>query len=106
MTKTMYDLKKDLIKELNDNKQEILENDELIYEFVDSNVPIMNYDLLKLACDDLYLGFPDEEGIIDVDIEKVCSESADNAYDIIKANVYCELMTEAHTWLDLAQEIA
>ena len=96
MTKTMYELKKDLIEELNDNKQEILENDELIYEFVDSNVPIMNYDLLKLACDDLYLGFPDEEGI---------SESADNAYDIIKANVYCELMTEAHTWLDLAQEV-
>ena len=57
----------------------------------------MNYDLLKLACDNLWFGYPDDAGI---------SESADNAYDIIKANVYCELMTEAHTWLDLAQEVA
>ena len=90
MTKTMYELKKDLIEELNDNKQEILENDELIYEFVDSNVPIMNYDLLKLACDDLWLGYKTEEQ------EEM---KAENSYDIIKWNIYEKLSEIAYKWL-------
>ena len=40
----MYQLEKNLIDELNDNKEEILENEDLLHEYVDSNVPVYNYD--------------------------------------------------------------
>ena len=53
----MYQLEKNLIDELNDNKEEILKNEDLLHEYVDSHVPVYNYDRLLLACDDLWLGY-------------------------------------------------
>ncbi len=64
----MYQLEKDLIDELNDNKKEILENENLLHEYVDSHIPVYNFDRLQLACDDLYLGYPSESGILRVAI--------------------------------------
>jgi hypothetical protein len=88
---TMHELEKNLIQELNDNKEEILENEDLLYEYVDSHVPVYNYDRLQLACDDLWLGYPSESGI---------SEGCDNAYDIIAHNIYEKLMEKAQSWLN------
>ena len=88
---SMYQLEKNLVDELNDNKDEILENDDLLHEYVDSNIPVYNFDLLQLACDDLWLGYPNESGL---------SEGSDNAYDIIKSNVYEKLNEAAHDWLN------
>jgi hypothetical protein len=87
---TMYQLEKNLIDELNDNKQEILENDDLIHEYVNSNIPVYNFDRLQLACDDLWLGYPSESGL---------SEGCDNAYDIIATNIYEKLSQVANDWL-------
>ena len=93
MTKkiSMYQLEKDLIDELNDNKEQILENEDLLHEYVDSHVPVYNYDRLLLACDNLELGYPSESGI---------SEGCDNAYDIIAHNVYEKLMEVAQEWFN------
>ena len=94
----MHQLEKNLIDELNDNKEEILKNEDLLHEYVDSHVPVYNYDRLLLACDDLWLGYPSESGI---------SEGCDNAYDIIAHNVYEKLMEAAHSWLnDNQKEVA
>jgi len=88
---TMYQLEQNLIGELNDNKQQILDNEDLLHEFVESNVPVYNYDLLVLACDDLYLGYPNEY--------IVPGENSYNAYEIIKWNVYEKLLEVANDWL-------
>ena len=94
----MYQLEKNLIDELNDNKEEILKNEDLLHEYVDSHIPVYNYHRLLLACDDLWLGYPSESGI---------SEGCDNAYDIIAYNVYEKLMEVAHSWLnDNQREVA
>tara|TARA_Y100001938_G_scaffold120059_1_gene166557 strand:- start:181 stop:495 length:315 start_codon:yes stop_codon:yes gene_type:complete len=94
----MYQLEKNLIDELNDNKEEILKNEDLLHEYVYSHIPVYNYDRLLLACDDLWLGYPSESGI---------SEGCDNAYDIIAHNVYEKLMEVAHSWLnDNQREVA
>ena len=90
---TMHQLEKDLIDELNSNKKEILENqypEDSVTELADSYVPVYNFNLLQLACDDLWLGYANESGL---------SEGSDNAYDIIKSNVYEKLNEVAHTWL-------
>jgi len=93
MTKkiSMYQLEKNLVDELNDNKKEILENENLLHEYVDSHVPVYNYDRLLLACDDLWLGYPSESG---------ASEGCDNAYDIIAHNIYEKLMEVAQEWFN------
>ena len=88
---TMYQLEKDLIDELNDNKKEILDNEDLLHEYVDSNVPVYNYNRLQLACDDLWLGYPSGSGI---------SKGCNNAYDIIGNNIYEKLMEKAQSWLN------
>ena len=88
----MYQLEKNLVDELNDNKQEILNNEDLLYEYVDSHVPVYNYDRLQLACDDLWLGYPSDSGI--------SKEFASNAYDIIAHNIYEKLMEKAQSWLN------
>jgi len=92
---TMHQLEKNLIDELNDNKEEILENEDLLYEYVDSHVPVYNYDRLQLACDDLWLGYPSDSGI---------SEGCNNAYDIIAHNIYEKLMQKAQEWLNDNEE--
>jgi len=95
---TMYQLKQDLLAELNDNKKEILKAqhpEDILHEYVDSNIPVYNYDRLQLACDDLWLGYPSENGL---------SEGFDNAYDIIASNIYEKLNETAHNWLRINQE--
>ena len=95
---TMYQLEQDLLAELNDNKKEILEHkypEDILHEYVDSNVPVYNYDRLQLACDDLWLGYPSDSGL---------SDGCDNAYDIIASNIYEKLSEAAHDWLRINQE--
>jgi len=59
----IYTLEQNLIEELNDNKQDILENscpEDVVYQYADSWVPVYNYDLLEVAQSDLTLGYCDE----------------------------------------------
>tara|TARA_R100000084_G_C4504008_1_gene79443 strand:- start:76 stop:309 length:234 start_codon:yes stop_codon:yes gene_type:complete len=43
----MYQLEKNLVDELNENKQEILDNENLLYKYVDSHIPVYNaYDII------------------------------------------------------------
>ena len=56
----IYQLEQNLIRDLNDNKDQILKNEDLLSEYVESVVPVYNYDLLLLACDDLWLGYPND----------------------------------------------
>jgi hypothetical protein len=92
---TMYQLEQNLIGELNDNKQQILNNEDLLFQFVDSYIPIYNYDLLMLAADDLYLGYSDDYIMPD--------ENNHNIYDIIKWNVYNKLLEVANEWFSKQQ---
>ena len=55
-------------------------------------VPVYNYDLLLLACDDLWLGYPNDY------ISEV--EHKYDAYEIIKWNVYEKLFNFANEWLE------
>ena len=90
---TMHQLEIDLIDELNNNKKEILERkypSDVIHEYVDGWIPVYNYDLLRLACDDLWLGYKTEEQ------EEM---KAENSYDIIKWNIYEKLSEIAYKWL-------
>ena len=60
----IYTLEQNLIEELNDNKEDILENscpEDVVSEYADSWVPIYNYDLLEVAQSDLTLGYIDHE---------------------------------------------
>ena len=87
----MYQLEQNLLRDLNDNKNQILENEDLLSEYVESVVPVYNYDLLLLACDDLYLGYPNDY------IGE--AEYKYDAYEIIKWNVYEKLFNFANEWL-------
>ena len=95
---TMYQLEKDFLEELENNKNEILEAkypEDLLGERADSWVPVYNYDRLQLACDDLWLGYP-SEGYVTKDCE--------NAYDIIAVNIYERLVIIGYDWLEQRQQ--
>ena len=88
----MYELEDSFKKLLEDNKKEILESkyiDDTLHEYTDGHVPIYNYDLLRLACDDLYLGYKTEDNE---------QENFESAYDIIKWNIYEKLNSIAYEW--------
>jgi len=89
----MWELEKSFKELLEDNKKEILESkyiDDTLHDFADGHVPVYNYDLLRLACDDLWLGYKTEEQ------EEMKAESS---YDIIKWNIYEKLSEIAYKWL-------
>jgi len=94
----IYQLEQNLIRDLNDNKDQILKNEDLLSEYVESMVPVYNYDLLLLACDDLWLGYPNDY------ISEV--EHKYDAYEIIKWNVYEKLFNFANDWLNQNRKAA
>ena len=81
----MYELEDSFKKLLEDNKI-----DDILHEYTDGHVPIYNYDLLRLACDDLYLGYKTEDNE---------QENFESAYDIIKWNIYEKLNSIAYEWI-------
>ena len=92
---SLYQLKTDLLDELKDRKKEILEDeypDDLIREIVDSFTPIMTYDLLEVAQDDLWLAV-DEPDIMAFD-------GKNTAVNAIAGNLYDYLFEIAIEWLD------
>ncbi len=94
---TMYQLKKDFLEGLEDCKNEILEctyPEDSIHERADSYVPVYNYELLQLASDDLWLGYPSESGL---------TSGCEDAYKIISMNIYEHLLCIGHEWLEQAQ---
>ena len=95
----MKNLEKELLEELENNKQEILEDkypEDVIREYVDSSVPVMTYDLLKLAESDFWLAV-DEPEIMAFD-------GKNSAVNAIAGNVYERLMEVASDWLDKNQK--
>ena len=95
---TMYQLEKNLIDELNQDKKELLKDkypEEMLYGYINSNVPFYNVEKLQLACDDLWLGYPSEDGL---------SAGSTNAYDIIANNIYEKLEKVALDWLKSAKQ--
>ena len=91
----IYTLEQNLIEELNDNKEDILENscpEDIVTEYADSWVPIYNYDLLEVAQSDLSLGY--ESDTQEGDIYKQLSWA-----------IYERLHYVAHMWLQNNREV-
>ena len=90
----MYELEKNLIDELNDNKKEILENEypsDLITEYADGWIPVYNSDLIKALSDDPSLANVYDEGLL--------PENPD-VHSIIKTAIYERLIGVAYEWLN------
>ena len=90
----IYTLEQNLIEELNDNKEDILENscpEDVVSEYADSCIPIYNYDLLEVAQSDLSLGY--ESDMQEGDI-----------YQQLTWSIYARLRIIATEWLEQAQE--
>ena len=91
---TIYQLEKNLIDELNDNKKEILENEypsDLITEYADSWIPVYNSDLIEALSDDHTLAYVDEQGLL---------PEEPSVHDIIRVAIYERLMAVAYKWLN------
>lgn len=98
---TMYQLEKNLIDELNDNKKEILDSkypEDLMMEYVDGWIPIYNSDLIEALSEDHTLAYVDDTGIL--------GENPD-VHQIIRCSIYEKLSSIAHKWLyDNQKEVA
>ena len=96
MTKTisMYQLEKNLIDELNDNKKEILEREypsDLITEYADGWIPIYNSDLIETLSSDDSLSNVDDTGLL---------PENPSVHDIIRTAIYERLIGVAYEWLN------
>ena len=90
---TMYQLEKDLIEELNDNKKEILEHEhpgDLITEYTDGYVPIYNSDLIDVLGSDHTLTKVDDYGLL---------PKNPNVHDILRTAINERLISVAYEWL-------
>ena len=90
---TMYQLEKNLIEELNDNKKEILEHEypsDLITEYADGWIPIYNSDLIEALSSDPSLAYVDDHGLLPTD---------PGVHDMIRTAIYERLINVAYTWL-------
>ena len=90
---TMYQLEKDLIEELNDNKKEILEHEypsDLITEYADGYVPIYNSDLIDVLGSDHTLSQVDDYGLL---------PENPSVHDILRTAIYERLISVAYEWL-------
>lgn len=96
---TMYQLKKDLIEQLQVEKEQILSAEypeDLLYEFVDGAVPIYYYQLLELAIDDTYIATNEPD--------LLAYDGKPTPINAIAGNVYEALRTEAYEWLEEVKE--
>jgi len=91
----MEKLKKDLLKELEERRDEIIENeypDDIATEIADSFVPVMTYDLLEIAQNDLWLATNEPE--------MMAFSGKNTAVNAIAGNIYAELIEIASDWLN------
>ena len=90
----MYQLEKNLIDELNDNKKEILEREhpsDLIHEYADGWIPVYNSDLIDALSSDHSLCDVDDTGLI---------PENPSVHDIIRTAIYERLIGVAYEWLN------
>ena len=91
---TMHKLEKNLIEELNDNKEEILEHkypSDLIHEYADGWIPVYNSDLIEALSSDPSLAYVDDHGLLPTNA---------SVHDIIRAAIYERLIGVAYEWLN------
>ena len=97
--KTMWQLERDMIADLNDNKAEILAEqypEDRITEMVDGWIPVYNYQLAELLADCPSLGNgPYDSGLV---------KENPSVWDILTAAVYEKLSNAAYEWLHEAQQ--
>tara|TARA_R100000234_G_C4923812_1_gene145386 strand:+ start:342 stop:656 length:315 start_codon:yes stop_codon:yes gene_type:complete len=92
--KTMHQLEKNLIDELNDNKKEILEHEypsDLIHEYADGWIPVYNIGLIETLLSDPSLAYVDDDGLL---------PENPSVHDIIRAAIYERLIGVAYEWLN------
>ena len=89
----LYSIEKDLIEELEDNKDEILEsNGEYLHEYVDSNISVYTYDQIMIYANNSDLWYESS------------SLGGENIQQQIVEVIYEHLSGVAHTWLSQKQE--
>ena len=84
-------LEKNLIEELNDNKEEILNSsypEDLINDYADSWIPIYNWDVLETAQSDVYLLSEADE-----------DETGGSIVQKIQTAIYYRLTDAGNKWL-------
>lgn len=95
----LYDLEQSLLRTLEDNKEDILKSeypDDDIREFVDSEMPVYNSELLEIALDDLWLSVEEPE--------VYAFDGVHNAVNAIAGNLYNHLLEKANEWLENAKK--
>lgn len=100
MTRTLYQLKNDLLETLDDNRDDILEDaypEDRVAEYVETAIPVYYGDLAAMLADDTSLGFVDDEGLL--------GDNPD-VFTIIQVSIYEELSHEADNWLGNALNAA
>ena len=98
---TWYELKNNLKEELENLKEEILNEEypeDRMHEITDSWIPIYNSDLAKLLADNPELGIIEDSGLID--LENI------NIFKIIQVSIYESLSQIAYEWLEEARSEA
>jgi len=93
MTRTLYQLKNDLLTTLDENRAEIIEDvypDDRVAEYVDTAIPVYYGDLAAMLADDTSLGFVHDEGLL--------GDNPD-VFTTIQVAIYEELIGVASEWL-------
>lgn len=94
MSATWYNLKRDLIDNLNNQKEEFLDSqypEDLLYEIVDATIPCNYNDLAALLADNHDLGYVHDSGLVDTKETSV--------FKIIQVSIYEQLSEIAYEWL-------
>tara|TARA_R100001440_G_scaffold16717_2_gene28288 strand:+ start:307 stop:612 length:306 start_codon:yes stop_codon:yes gene_type:complete len=88
----LYFIEKELIEELEDNKEEILENDgNNLHEYVDSNISVYTYDQIMIYANNN-------------DLWSVIPEYGETIQQQIVSVIFEHLSGVAHVWLHEQQE--
>ena len=98
MTCNLYQLTRDLISVLDDNRADILDNvfpEDLLHEYVDSIVPVYYGDLASCLANDISLG--------EVDDASWLPEGA-TVWQIIAVAISEQLTAAAYEWLEEAAD--
>ena len=94
VTTTLRTLSRDLIASLNADKDTIFSEgytiDDVAHDYVDSIIPVYNWELAECLADNPSLAYPEDEGLL--------PEKA-NVWQIISTALYEELMDVATLWV-------
>tara|TARA_R100001086_G_scaffold84885_1_gene41480 strand:- start:346 stop:654 length:309 start_codon:yes stop_codon:yes gene_type:complete len=89
----LYSIEKDLIEDLEDNKEEIIENDgDNLHEIVDANISVYTYDQIMIYANNYELW------------HMTSSLGGETIQDQIVDVIYEHLSGVAHAWLHEQQE--